>query len=34
MGWIFLEVLLALAVAFGIVWWTMGPKKKKPPRDR
>ena len=32
MVWLFLEVLLALAIAVGIVWWTMGlkPRKKKP----
>ena len=32
MGWFLLELLFALAVAVGIVWWTMGPKKRKPPR--
>ncbi len=26
MGWVFLEVLAALALAVGIVWWTM-PRK-------
>ncbi len=30
MGWVFLEVLLALAIAVGIVWWTL-PRKPKPP---
>ena len=34
MGWFFLETLLALAIAVGIVWWTMGPKKRKPREDR
>lgn len=29
MGWVFLEVVLALALAIGIVWWTL-PKKKRP----
>ncbi len=29
MGWVFLEVVLALAIAIGIVWWTF-PKKKRP----
>ena len=29
MGWVFLEVLLALAIAIGIVWWTL-PRKPKP----
>jgi hypothetical protein len=28
MGWVFLEVALALAAAIGIVWWTL-PKKKR-----
>lgn len=28
MGWVFLEVALALAIAVGIVWWTM-PRKPK-----
>src|SRR5262245_49857369 len=34
MGWFFLESLFALVVAVAIVWWTMGPRKRKPPRDR
>jgi hypothetical protein len=34
MGWVVLEVLVALLLAVGIVWWTMGPKsKKRPPAD-
>ena len=33
MGWFLLEMLFALVVAVFIVWWTMGPKKRKPPRD-
>jgi cobalamin biosynthesis Mg chelatase CobN len=34
MGWVVLEVLIALALAVGIVWWTMGFKsKKRPPGD-
>ena len=33
MGWFLLETLVALAIAVGIVWWTMGPKRRKPPRD-
>ena len=33
MEWIFLEALLALALAIGIVWWTMGPKTRKRPPD-
>jgi hypothetical protein len=34
MGWFLLESLLALVVAVGIVWWTMGPRKRKPPPER
>ncbi len=26
MGWVFLEVVAALAIAIGIVWWTI-PRK-------
>lgn len=32
MAWIFLEALVALLIAIIIVWWTMGPKKRKPPQ--
>jgi hypothetical protein len=32
MVWFFLEVLVALLIAVGIVAWTMGPKRRKPPR--
>lgn len=28
MGWVFLEVLAALLIAVGIVWWTL-PKAPK-----
>jgi hypothetical protein len=28
-AWVFLEILAALAIAIGIVWWTL-PKKPKP----
>ena len=31
MGWVFLEVLAALALAVGIVWWTMSARRKDPP---
>ncbi len=31
MIWVFLEVLLALAIAVGIVWWTW-PRKPKAAR--
>jgi hypothetical protein len=27
-GWVFLEIVAALAIAIGIVWWTL-PKKPK-----
>jgi len=33
MGWVVLEVLIALVLAVGIVWWTMGFKSKKRPPD-
>jgi hypothetical protein len=33
MGWILLESLIALLIAVGIVWWTMGPRRKPPSRD-
>ena len=29
MGWVFLEVVLALAIAIGIVWWTLLKKKRE-----
>ena len=29
MEWFFIEALVALAVAIGIVWWTMAPQKKR-----
>ena len=32
MVWFFLEALVALLIAVGIVAWTMGPKRGKPPR--
>ena len=32
MEWFLLETMVALLLAIGIVWWTMGPKRKKPPR--
>jgi hypothetical protein len=31
MGWVFLEVLAALLIAVGIVWWTMPRKPKGKP---
>ena len=30
MEWFFIEALVALAVAIGIVWWTVAPRKKAP----
>ena len=33
MGWFLLEMLFALVVAVAIVWWTMGPRRRKPPRE-
>jgi hypothetical protein len=33
MVWIFLEALVALAIAVAIVAWTMGPKRKKVHRE-
>ena len=30
LAWVLLEVLAALAIAIGIVWWTF-PKKPRPP---
>jgi hypothetical protein len=33
MGWFLLESLFALVVAVAIVWWTMGPKRRKRPRE-
>lgn len=29
MGWVFLEVVAALAIAAGLVWWTL-PRDPKP----
>jgi hypothetical protein len=31
MFWVFLEVVAALAIAIGIVWWTMPRKPKAGP---
>ena len=33
MVWFLLEMLFALVVAVAIVWWTMGPRRRKPPRE-
>ena len=32
MVWFFLEALVALLIAVAIVMWTMGPRRRKPPR--
>jgi hypothetical protein len=31
-GWVFLEIAIALAIAVAIVWWTM-PRKTRKPED-
>ena len=33
-GWVLLEVVLALAIAVGIVWWTFPKKPKDDGKDR
>jgi hypothetical protein len=33
MGWVFLEIAAALAIAIGIVWWTMPRKPKGQPGE-
>jgi hypothetical protein len=35
-AWVFLEIVAALAIAVGIVWWTLPKKPRcaaKPPAD-
>jgi hypothetical protein len=32
-AWVFLEIIAALAIAIGIVWWTLPKKPKVPPDD-
>jgi hypothetical protein len=32
MGWLLLEALVALSLAVFIVWFTMGGRRKNPPR--
>jgi hypothetical protein len=39
LGWVLLEVLAALAIAIGIVWWTFpkapkGEARKREPGDQ
>ncbi len=33
MGWVFLEIAAALAIAIGIVWWTIPRKPKARPGE-
>ena len=33
MFWVFLEIMLALAIAVGIVWWTLPRKHRKKSED-
>jgi cytoskeletal protein RodZ len=35
-GWVFLEIVAVLAIAIGIVWWTLPkkPKAKVPPSTK
>jgi hypothetical protein len=32
-GWVFLEIGIALAIAVAIVWWTL-PRRPKPPKEK
>ncbi len=32
MEWFFIEAVVALALAIAIVWWTMAPRRKPPPK--
>jgi hypothetical protein len=34
LGWVFLEIVAALAIAVGIVWWTFPKKPKGPDEER
>lgn len=34
MEWIYLESLVALLIAVGIVWWTMAPLRRRRKRER
>ena len=34
MEWFLLEALVALVIAVAIVWWTMGARRKPPPKMR
>jgi hypothetical protein len=32
-GWVFLEIGIALVLAIAIVWWTL-PRKPRPPEEK
>ena len=34
MAWIYLESLVALMIAVGIVWWTVAPLRRRRKRER
>jgi len=34
MEWIFLESLVALAIAVAIVWWTVAPLRRRRKQER
>ena len=34
MEWIYLESLVALAIAVAIVWWTVAPMRKRRKQER
>jgi hypothetical protein len=34
MEWIYLESLVALAIAVGIVWWTIAPLRRRRRKGR
>jgi len=34
MEWIYLESLVALAIAVAIVWWSVAPLRKRRKRER
>lgn len=34
MEWFYLESFVALAIAVGIVWWTVAPLRKRRKRER
>ena len=34
MEWVYLESLVALMIAVGIVWWTVAPLRRRQKRER